>query len=419
MSFNLNIKRIRSEVLQDGAQLPDLPTDTSGERSVIGHLDADAFFASVQQAADPRLRGKAMAVGGRQRGIVASASYEARKLGIYTPMPMAHALRLCPDLIVVPGDFARFEQFSRLMFSFVYDYTPKVEICSIDEGYFDLGGNHEVDPAEALAAIQRNIAERLKITVSQGLGPNKIISQIASKLRKPRGLICVQPHEVRGFLDPLPLKHMHGLGPVAQKRLADHNLHTFKDLAEAGTEQLHAAFGGGGESWQALARGIDPRPVISSHGPAKSYGHQETFGHDSADEEFLRNHLRRLVDKAVERLREDGMAARTYHVRVRYKDMSETERSQSVDEPGDLPEDFYTLAEALMKKAWQKRMPLRLIAFRLTNLYKALPPADLFEQPNRERREALQNVLTEIRARYGRQALMRGHDVGMEAARRP
>ena len=421
MSFNLNIKRIRSELLHDGESPADKDPHSqprgeapSGGASVIGHLDADAFFASVQQAADPSLRGKAMAVGGRQRGIVASASYEARKLGIYTPMPMAHALKLCPHLIVVPGDFQRFEQFSRFMFSFVYDFTPKVEVCSIDEGYYDLGGNHDIDPLEALATIQRNIEDRLKITVSQGLGPNKIVSQIASKLRKPRGLIAVEPGEVRAFLNPLPLKHMHGLGPVAQKRLTENGLVTFEDLAEATAEQLHSAFGGSGETWQALARGIDPRPVQSHHGLAKSYGHQETFNTDSADDDFLRNHLRRLVDKAVERMREDGQAARTFHVRVRYKDMSETERSQSLEEPGDLPEDFYGVAEALMKKAWTKRMPLRLVAFRLTNLYKALPPTDLFEQPNRERREALQNVLTEVRSRFGKQALMRGHDVSLQ-----
>src|SRR5262245_62890818 len=152
------------------------------ERSII-HLDADAFFASVEQAADARLRGKPLAVGGEKRGIIASASYEARKFGIYTPMPSAMARRLCPKLILLPGDFEKYELFSRLMFSYAYDFTPDVEIGSIDEGYFDLTGARQ--PAEDIALkVRRAIQQALKLSVSEGLGSNKLISQIASKLDK-------------------------------------------------------------------------------------------------------------------------------------------------------------------------------------------------------------------------------------------
>src|SRR5258706_12648526 len=147
----------------------------------IVHLDADAFFASVEQAADTRLRGKPIAVGGESRGIIASASYEARKFGVYTPMPTVRARKLCPKLIVLPGDFDRYEHFSRWMFSYAYDFTPDVEISSIDEGYFDLSGTRK-SPLEIAGAIRRAIGESLKITVSEGIGANKLISQIASKL---------------------------------------------------------------------------------------------------------------------------------------------------------------------------------------------------------------------------------------------
>src|SRR5471032_2852085 len=145
---------------------------------MIVHLDADAFFASVEQAADPKLRGKAIAVGGERRGIIASASYEARKLGIYTPMPTARARKLCPRLIIVPGDFEKYEQFSRFMFSYAYDFTPHVEIGSIDEGYFDLGRQRQHTPRAVAETIRRAIRQSLKITVSEGIAASKLVSQI-------------------------------------------------------------------------------------------------------------------------------------------------------------------------------------------------------------------------------------------------
>src|SRR5579871_1970035 len=150
----------------------------------IVHLDADAFFASVEQAADARLRGKPVAVGGEKRGIIASASYEARKFGVYTPMPTVRARKLCPRLIVLPGDFDRYEHFSRWMFSYVYDFTPDVEVSSIDEGYFDLSATGK-PPVAVAETIRRAIGQSLKITVSEGIGANKLVSQIASKLNKP------------------------------------------------------------------------------------------------------------------------------------------------------------------------------------------------------------------------------------------
>src|SRR5271156_5528459 len=151
----------------------------------IVHLDADAFFAAVEQASDPKLRGKPIAVGGEKRGIIASASYEARKFGIYTPMPTMRARKLCPKLIVLPGDFERYEQFSHWMFSYAYDFTPNVEQTSIDEGYFDITANRSKPPVEIAQTIGNAIRQLLKITVSQGIASNKLISQIASKLNKP------------------------------------------------------------------------------------------------------------------------------------------------------------------------------------------------------------------------------------------
>src|SRR5580704_3761654 len=158
----------------------------------IVHLDADAFFASVEQAADPRLRGKAVAVGGEKRGIIASASYEARKFGVYTPMPTVRARKLCPKLIVLPGDYDRYEHFSRWMFSYAYDFTPDVEQTSIDEGYFDLSGTRKA-PVDIALTIRKAIGQSLKITVSEGIGTNKLVSAVASKLNKPGAFEKVSP----------------------------------------------------------------------------------------------------------------------------------------------------------------------------------------------------------------------------------
>ncbi|NIP77224.1 MAG: fused DNA polymerase IV/DNA polymerase III subunit alpha, partial [Xanthomonadales bacterium] len=184
----------------------------------MAHLDADAFFAAVEQAADSRLRGRAVAVGGEKRGIIASASYEARRYGVYTPMPTVRARRVCPWLIVLPGDFEKYERFSRWMFSYVYDFTPEVEIGSIDEGYFDLTGARK-RPAEIAEIIRRAIRQSLKITVSEGLGPNKLISQIASKLRKPAAFVQVPAGQERAFLHPLPNRWLPGIGPQTARRL--------------------------------------------------------------------------------------------------------------------------------------------------------------------------------------------------------
>src|SRR5439155_7154564 len=184
----------------------------------IVHLDADAFFASVEQAADVRLRGKAIAVGGEKRGIIASASYEARKFGIETAMPTARARKLCPKLILLPGDFEKYERFSNWMFSYAYDFTPDVEISSIDEGYFDLSGARK-SPVEIARTIRGAIRDALKITVSEGIASNKLVSQIASKINKPAAFKPVSRGQEIPFLHPLPNNWLPGIGPKTAIKL--------------------------------------------------------------------------------------------------------------------------------------------------------------------------------------------------------
>src|ERR1700722_10593168 len=204
----------------------------------IVHLDADAFFASVEQAADTRLRGKPVAVGGEKRGIIASASYEARKFGVYTPMPTIRARKLCPKLIVLSGDYRRYEDYSKLMFSYAYEFTPDVEKTSIDEGYFDLSGTRKAPVGIALT-IRKAISQSLKISVSEGIGVNKLVSQIASKLNKPAAFTHVPPGQEITFLHPLANKWLPGIGPKAAMRLNAAGLARIGQIAGTPLDLLH------------------------------------------------------------------------------------------------------------------------------------------------------------------------------------
>jgi nucleotidyltransferase/DNA polymerase involved in DNA repair len=236
---------------------------------MIVHLDADAFYVSVEQAADRRLRGKAVAVGGQKRGIIASASYEARQLGVYTPMPTSQALRLCPHLIVVRGDYAKYELFSRLMFSFAYDFTGEVERASIDEGYFDLGRQTKFTAREAAAKMRDAIAQSLKLSASFGIASNKLVSQIASKMKKPGGFVEVPRGGERAFLAPLAASWLPGIGKKAAAALEVAGLRTVEQIARCSPDLLARHIGSYAPQLILFAQGLDDRPVVSESSDAK------------------------------------------------------------------------------------------------------------------------------------------------------
>ncbi len=385
---------------------------------MIVHLDADAFFASVEQAANSRLRGKAIAVGGLKRGIIASASYEARRHGVYTPMPTSRALRVCPHLIMVPGDYEKYEHFSRFMFTYAYDFTPEVEITSIDEGYFDMSSNRRVKPEAAAEKIRQAISQSLKIWVSEGVASNKLVSQIASKLHKPRGFVMVEEHREREFLAPLEVKWLPGVGPKMQRTLKTAGLTHIGQLSEMPLDSLRMVSGNRAETLREYACARDPRPVVTTREEAKSYGHQRTFNEDTADEERVYNILRVLADDLIEKMRSEERCARTISVKIRYSDMDEVERSESLEEPSNLAEDFYGPIRRLLKKAWDRRVRLRLARVKFSNIYPGFPIPDLLRAEETRKRNVVQEVLSDVRARYGRRALMRSHDWALAASRR-
>ncbi|MFO1514172.1 MAG: DNA polymerase IV, partial [Verrucomicrobiota bacterium] len=387
----------------------------------IVHLDADAFFTSVEQSADARLRGKPVAVGGESRGIIACASYEARKFGIKTPMPTARALKLCPKLLLLRGDYERYEEFSRKMFSFAHDFTPNVEQTSIDEGYFDVTANRSKSADEIALILEKAIRQKLKITVSEGVGSNKLVSQIASKLNKPSAFKSVPLGQEKEFLHPLPNCWLPGVGPKTSGRLNDAGLAHIGQIAATPIDMLALILGTQAPTLRQFANGIDERPLIPASEPQKSYSRQETFNVDVTDEEYVEAVLRRMADKLFADVREEGRSVRTVTVKVRYNDWDENQRAESLREPTDLESDVYGRLRSLLREAWQRRVSLRMVSLKLSNVYDGVFRSELELESNARNhaaRERLAGAVDELRRNKGWSVVLRGHDLRLRDAPR-
>lgn len=387
----------------------------------IVHLDADAFFASVEQSADARLRGKPIAVGGESRGIIASASYEARKFGVFTPMPSARALKLCPQLLILRGDYERYEEFSRKMFSFAHDFTPHVEQTSIDEGYFDVTANRSKSADDIALIIGKAIRQKLKITVSEGVGSNKLVSQIASKLNKPAAFESVPAGYEREFLRPLANRWLPGVGPKASARLNAAGLARIGQIAATPIDMLALLLGNQAPAMRQFANGVDERPLIPADEPQKSYSKQETFNEDVTDEEYVEAVLRRMADRLFVDVREERRSVRTLTVRVRYNDRDENQRAESLREPTDLETDVYGRLRGLLKEAWQRRVSLRMVSLKLSNVYDGVFRSELpleASAQNHESRERLAIAVDGLRKVKGWSIVLRGHDLRLKSAPR-
>jgi len=384
---------------------------TKFTRPVV-HLDADAFFAAVEQAADARLRGRPVVVGGERRGVVVSASYEARRFGIRPPMPTARARKLCPKLIVLPGDFEKYEQFSQWMFSYAYDFTPDVEICSLDEGYVDLRGVRR-PPIEVAATIRDAIRKALKISVSEGIGNNKLVSQIASKLRKPAAFECVLPGRETEFLHPLSNRWLPGVGPRIAERLNTAGLVLIRHIAAVPTAWLALLVGHAAPQLKQFANGVDDRPVVPASVPAESYSKQDSFDQDQTDEKYVAAILRQMADTLFAQARADGKSIRTITVRVRYNDRAEDHATENLAEPTDLETDVYNRLDLLLRRAWRRRVSLRAVSLKLSNLYRSFHVGVLpFDRADQKRgaQRRLADVVDRLRAEHGHAVLLRGHD---------
>ena len=380
----------------------------------IVHLDADAFFVSVELALRPELRGKKVAVGGRERGIIASDSYEARACGVYTPMPTTRALAVCPDLILLPHE-GNYGEVSRRMFDLCETLTPFVQRNSIDEGYLELKpcGLKSIAAIEAaVRGLQARIWDELKIPASMGIATNKLVAQIASKLRKPRGFVMVPPGEEAAFLAPLDVGKLPGVGAKTEEALKARGLRKVADVCALTDREAAAVFGRDWRGMLAMARGEDDRPVETEHEDAKSYSQQETFAADVAAAADIERVTKRMIDELLPKIREDGKRARTLTVKVRYGDFTQETAGRSLPEASDLEAPFYPLVDALLKQAWTKRRPLRLVSVRFSGIEDGPRQLGLFSDD--EKRRKLAAVLDKLNKSGGRggAVVKHGHQLG-------
>jgi DNA polymerase-4 len=386
-------------------QVATLPT--------IVHLDADAFFVSCEQARDPSLVGKKCAVGGTERGIISSASYEARACGVYTPMPTAQALRVCPGLIMIRHTSGLYGEVSKRMFDLCESLTPDVQRNSIDEGYMDLGPCRLEGPGaieRAVRGLQHKIWDELKIPVSMGMASNKLVAQIASKLRKPLGFVIVLPGEEAAFMRPLALSRLPGIGTKTEAALARAGLRLVSDLFERSEDELAAALGRDWRHVLAQGRGEDDSAVETERDDAKSYSKQETFGADVGDFAAVERVAKGMIDELLPAVRADGAKVRTITVKVRYADFTQESHGKSLEAASDIEAPFYPLVGPLLRAAWSKRRPLRLVSVKLSGVDSGPAQLEMFSQADDKRRK-LASVLDKLNSGRRESAVIHGHQL--------
>jgi DNA polymerase-4 len=340
----------------------------------ILHADLDAFFASVEQLDNPRLRGKPVVVGGapEARGVVAAASYEARRFGVHSAMPMSRALRLCPQAERLSPRFDRYAEVSRQVMAIFREVTPLVEPLSLDEAFLDasesvIGGAARGGPAELASRLKRRIKEETGLTVSIGVGTNKTVAKIASDRGKPDGLVVVAPGDEASFLAPMPVRSLWGVGPKAEEALAEMGISTIGELARADAAALAARFGVRGQWFHRTANGLDDQPVETEH-ERKSVGAETTFPRDLRDGEELRQILSTVAQDVARRLREKGLRARTVVLKLRYSDFRTITRQTRLAEGVDGAEQLAAAAAALLEKTARPDDRFRLLGIHGTSL---------------------------------------------------
>ena len=372
----------------------------------IIHLDMDAFYPSVEVLDNPELKGKPVIVGGsKQRGVVSSASYEARKFGVHSAQPMATAMRLCPNGIILPVRMARYKEVSELVFEIFYLFTPRVEPLSIDEAFLDVTGSVRLlgSTIEIAKQIKQMVVVKTGLTISAGVASSKFVAKIASDMEKPDGLTVVHPDKVREFLDPLPIKKMWGAGKVTQEALSRLGIHTFKDLRQVPVEILEKKFGKHGSHMHQLSMGIDERDVVT-YRDVKSIGHEDTYSEDILDLKLAKRELLSLANRVARRMRRKGLEGKTITLKVKYHNFVQITRSATWHKYTNDSADIYSTICSLLKKTAVGKKPVRLLGISLSNLADigSERQLSLFSQKgSNEKRKELNKTLDSIWEKFG------------------
>ncbi len=390
--------------------------------TTIAHVDMDAFFVAVERLHDPSLVGKPVVVGGHAgKGVVAAASYEARRFGVHSAMPMARALKLCPQAVVVSRDHAKYSETSEKAMRVLEKYAPAVEPVSIDEAYLDLTGTERLlgPPLAVAHEIRQALETTLQLSASIGIGQSRVSAKIASGLAKPAGILWVLPGQDSKFLAPLAVSHMPGIGPKAEARLRSLGVRTLGDLAAFPLESLRRRFGAIAQELQERARGVDSTPVRAATAgeeeSPKSIGRETTFEEDTADRDFLRAIVGHLGEDVGERLRREALLASTVTVKIRFADFETHTHGRTLPEPTDLNQEIVSAALDLLEEfleAHPRGMGLRLLGVTVSNLSPPTSQLALFAG-RRARLRQLDKGVDRLRERYGFDKLLRGRTLSL------
>jgi len=380
-----------------------LEITADGAASIL-HVDMDAFFVSVELLARPELRGKAVIVGGQrdQRGVVTSASYEARKFGVHSAMALRTAAQLCPHAVFLDRHHELYGQWSNRVAAVLGKYSPIVEMASIDEAYLDLAGTERLHgpPLAAAHKLLQEITATTGLPCSGGLGATRLVAKIASEQAKPRGLVWIPSGSEAAFLAPLAVRRVPGIGKVTDDALRGLGIETIAQLQQIPLERLEETFGQWGTALFRKARGIDSYEFFIDAEP-KSLSHNQTFGEDTRDRELLESTLSYLCQKAGKRLRDAALHARTVTLTVRFADFTTITRSHTLPEPSDLDTVFLKAVRELFQHTWNGKALLRLVGVALTSFSAGSAQFDLLDPERREKLERLARATDKLRDRFG------------------
>lgn len=382
-------------------------TDAANNRRIIMHVDMDAFFVSVEEVLNPRLKGKQVIVGGDPdgRGVVASASYRAREAGARSAMPMKTAKRLCPRAIFLKGSPGVYGEFSRRIMEIMGRFTPSVEVVSVDEAYLDMTGCqrlHKTGPLTVAQRIRDAIQNEVGVPASIGIASNKVTAKIASASAKPNGLLYIMPGYEAEFMAPLPIDRLPGVGPSTEAELVKLGVTTIGGLAGIPEAALKRVFGVRGAGLSSLARGDDRREVETDEEEAKSIGKEVTYSVDTNDPETLKATLSYLSEKVGARLRRKGLSFRRVTLKLRYADFNTITRSRVIEVPSSGSGDIFKTVKKLLTAALPSRgMGVRLVGVTVSSLAEPDRQAHLFENGEKLAMERLDRSVDRARERFG------------------
>ncbi len=379
------------------------------ERCII-HIDLDAFFASVEELENPALRGVPLIIGGdpEGRGVVSSCSYAARVYGVRSAMPMAQALRLCPQAVRLPARHQLYAAYSKRVMAILGEFAPVVEQISIDEAFLDVTGCDELQGSGELVgrAIKERVRSEIGLPCSLGVASNKVVAKIATESGKPNGLVVVPAGQEAAFLAPLPVHVIPGVGRKTAERLHDMGVRTVRDLACLPRERLREEFGVHGEHLHRLAHGVDDSPVVADR-QVKSISQERTFSRDTADQKRVLRCLLECAEGVGSELRRQGFMARTVTLKLRFRGYITLTRSLTLSQPTDIDQAIFAVGRGLLAREWNGERKVRLIGLGVSNLtLEVAYQLQLFEQ-GQDAQARVARVVDEIRTRFGDDAITR------------